>query len=58
MKFNPMLTPKEMLHRGIFGGTYFSELIDHKDFPEDWFRGLKKVFIFLKNIERRLTVLK
>ena len=30
MKFNPMFTPKEMLEKGIFGGTYFAELIDHK----------------------------
>ena len=44
MKFSPMLTPKEMLHRGIFGGTYFSELINHEDFPDDWFKGLNKNF--------------
>ena len=44
MKFSPMLTPKEMLHRGIFGGTYFSELINHEDFPDDWFKGLNKDF--------------
>ena len=39
-----MLTPKEMLHKGIFGGTYFAELVDHKDFPEDWFKGLDESF--------------
>ena len=39
-----MLTPKEMLHRGIFGGTYFSALISYKDFPDDWFKGLNKNF--------------
>ena len=39
-----MLTPKQMLHRGIFGGTYFAELIDYKDFPRDWFKGLDKSF--------------
>ena len=44
MKFSPMLTPKEMLCRGIFGGTYFSELINHEDFPDDWFKGLSKDF--------------
>ena len=44
MKFSPMLTPKEMLCRGIFGGTYFSELINHEDFPDDWFKGLNKNF--------------
>ena len=35
-----MFTPKEMLHKGIFGGTYFAELVDYKEFPEDWFKGL------------------
>ena len=40
MEFRPMFTPKEMLHKGIFGGTYFAELVDYKDFPEDWFKGL------------------
>ena len=44
MKFNPMLTPKEMLHKGIFGGTYFSDLIDYKEFPNDWFEGIHKNF--------------
>jgi hypothetical protein len=39
-----MLTPKEMLHRGVFGGTYFSCLIDPKEFPEDWFQGLDKSY--------------
>ena len=43
-EFKPMLTPKQMLHRGIFGGTYFAELIDYKDFPRDWFKGLDKSF--------------
>ena len=36
-EFAPMLTPKEMLSRGIFGGTYFSQLVDPADFPSDWF---------------------
>ena len=44
MNFNPMLTPKEMLHKGIFGGTYFSELINHKEFPDDWFKEIDKSF--------------
>ena len=41
-EFKPMLTPKQMLHRGIFGGTYFAELIDYRDFPRDWFKGIDK----------------
>ena len=35
MEFNPMLSPEEMLKRGVFGGTYFSDLINPKDFPND-----------------------
>ena len=37
-----MLTPKQMLHKGIFGGTYFAELVDYKNFPDDWFYKLNK----------------
>ena len=44
MNFSPMLTPKEMLHKGIFGGTYFSELIDYKEFPDHWFKEIDKSF--------------
>ncbi len=36
----PMLTPKQMLHKGIFGGTYFRELINYKSFPDNWFEDL------------------
>ena len=39
-----MLTPKEMLHKGIFGGTYFSRIVSHKGFPGDWFHGLDSNF--------------
>ena len=31
-----------MLQRGVFGGTYFSELVDYKKFPVEWFQGLDK----------------
>ena len=44
MIFDPMFTPKEMLEKGIFGGTYFAELIDHKDFPEEWFENIDESF--------------
>ena len=42
--FSPMLSPKEMLHKGIFGGIYFIRLVSHKDFPKDWFDGLDSSF--------------
>lgn len=32
--FNPMLTPKEMLGLGVFGGNYFDEQTD--EFPRSW----------------------
>jgi len=44
MIFEPMFTPKEMLEKGIFGGTYFAELINHKDFPEEWFENIDESF--------------
>ena len=48
MNFEPMFTPKEMLQKGIFGGTYFSRLVDHKEFPEDWFNDLDEKFFLSK----------
>jgi hypothetical protein len=47
--FNPMLTPKEMLHKGIFGGTYFNQLIKINDFPSHWFDELDKKYYLSKN---------
>ena len=48
--FRPNLTPKQMLQMGSFGGTYFRQIHSsitnmdykdvHKEFPDDWFRGL------------------
>ena len=32
--FKPMLTPKEMIRMGVFGGTYFSKLVDYRTFPK------------------------
>jgi hypothetical protein len=40
IEFKPMLAPQEMISRGIFGGTYFSKLIDYRDFPDTWFENL------------------
>ena len=43
IKFEPMLTPKEMLELGIFGGAYFGDTLDEakKEFPASWFKNAK-----------------
>ena len=39
VKFNPQLTPKEMLKLGVFGGYYFKG--KHNEYPNDWFKDAK-----------------
>ena len=56
-EFRPNLTPKEVLHAGSFGGTYFRPIYSsvtgksynkaHEEFPADWFEGL--------NLKRQVT---
>ena len=53
-----MLTPKQMLHKGIFGGTYFAELVDYKNFPDDWFYKLNKSFYCSKEYLTKVNFFK
>ena len=39
IKFEPQLTPKEMLKLGVFGGYYFEG--KHAEYPKDWFKNAR-----------------
>ena len=64
--FRPNLTPKQMIHAGIFGGCYFNPSggkkgikypkggipIDYKEYPQEWFSQVPKH----KYVSRRYVV--
>ena len=66
-EFQPNLTPKECIQKGIFGGIYFnprggkpgilgaSVQIDHKEFPKDWFEGLNKSMYCARRYDRNVN---
>ena len=55
LEFKPMLSPKKMIHKGIFGGTYFNKLIKINDFPNDWFDGLDEKYYLSKKYNKELN---
>ena len=46
-----MLTPKEMLQKGIFGGTYFNKLVDYRVFPKGLVFRLRSKLFFIKELQ-------
>ena len=56
--FKPMLTPKQMLKKGIFGGTYFNQLVDYRKFPKDWFSELDDIYFLSKKYEKDINFFK
>ena len=56
--FKPMLTPKQMLYKGIFGGTYFNQLVDYRIFPKDWFKDLEESYYVSKKYLVKINLFK
>ena len=53
-----MLTPKEMIRMGIFGGTYFSKLVDYRTFPKEWFSDIDEKFYLSNNYQKEVNYFK
>ena len=56
--FQPMLTPKEMIRMGVFGGTYFSKLVDYRTFPKEWFSDIDERFYLSNNYQKEVNYFK
>lgn len=52
-RFQPELTPKQMLQLGVFGGKYMTDC--KNEFPEDWF---EKAKLSLKKSDLKLNYFK
>ena len=53
--FQPMLSPMQMLKKGIFGGTYFNQLVDYTLFPKEWFLDLDKSYFLSENYNKKIN---
>jgi len=53
-----MLTPKEMIRMGVFGGTYFSKLVDYRTFPKEWFSDIDEKFYLSNNYQKEVNYFK
>ena len=53
-----MLTPKEMIRMGVFGGTYFSKLVDYRAFPKEWFSDIDENFYLSNDYQKEINYFK
>ena len=63
MRFEPNLTPKQVIQMGSFGGIYFNPTnncinIDHKEFPSEWFQGLEKKYYASNKYHKEINFFK